>query len=373
VAGAERDVRHDGSRRSADIRSRHRIAIVLVAALAAAGALLLALADSISNGVVRGAAEALAGEIGGVEGIAVRLGDTSLGVFPLRIEARDLHIVEGGTGEGEGATSLALVERAVVAISARSLLMGNLEVLSLEIAGAKLWLRVAGKAPGSALSGDAAVAGSQGVGAAGDAFRSIRRIGFRDTVLVLELPSSVDSPGLVLPGLDGRIDLEAEPWLRATTGEGALSLAPLDEGTQGQRVDLSDWPLEVFRPLMSNLEELEGRATGHIDFVGALSSPRVVRVALRLEKAALRVAEMRLQGGVMIRAELVRDGSGLSGSFDADARDAQLDYGSSYRKAPGTPASVSGRLVPKEDGLVQVESVRYRVEQAKLRVGGDRE
>jgi hypothetical protein len=71
--------------------------------------------------------------------------------------------------------------------------------------------------------------------------------------------------------------------------------------------------------------------------------------------------EIALRGPVRVEADLTGAQAARSGGFIVDATDAELDFGGSFHKPSGAPASVTGRVVSGPGGVLAIDDVKLRV------------
>ena len=80
-------------------------------------------------------------------------------------------------------------------------------------------------------------------------------------------------------------------------------------------------------------------------------------VAIQGSLADVKGDALEVAGALSLEAELDRLGSGASGPFKIDARDASLRYGADFTKPAGTPAALRGRIAPGEGGALAIEDL----------------
>ena len=110
---------------------------------------------------------------------------------------------------------------------------------------------------------------------------------------------------------------------------------------------------------MGALRRLDARVSGRVDWRREQAADGSLSAQLRLRDAAVRLDELSLRGPLELNLALTSSTvEGPTGRFELDAGQAEVDYGGVARKAPGIPATLSGRIVDR------------RVEMARLHVEG---
>jgi AsmA protein len=208
---------------------------------------------------------------------------------------------------------------------------------------------------------------------------AVREFALRDATLVLD--DRAVSPPVVwelrnlsaqarAESLDAPIPFDFSAELASggkLRGEGTLTLA----GQLDARLELDGVALAPARSYVE-ADRLGGALSGSVKASGAAEAARV-SAQLELADGDLALDEIALRGGMSLRADLENLPASPSGSFEIDATAAELVYGEAFRKPPGTQATVSGRLVPQQEGGVGLDEVRLHVRnldaEGKVRTG----
>lgn len=106
---------------------------------------------------------------------------------------------------------------------------------------------------------------------------------------------------------------------------------------------------------------LAGRLGGTVRVSGPAATPAKIDAKLRFEDAAVELDGVGLRGVLSVSADLSSADGALGGPFEIDAIDADLSYGSVFRKPPGTPATVRGTLRARPGGGFDVDDLHVRI------------
>ena len=104
---------------------------------------------------------------------------------------------------------------------------------------------------------------------------------------------------------------------------------------------------------------LAGTLDGTLALGFAAASPRRLSARLALRDGDVRVEEIVARGALRLALELAADP--ISGGFELDAGGATLEFGRSYRKQPGIPARVRGRIIAGKRGGLAVDDVKLHI------------
>jgi hypothetical protein len=100
--------------------------------------------------------------------------------------------------------------------------------------------------------------------------------------------------------------------------------------------------------------------------VGPVGAPSRVAATLEVADARLRFQDTVVEGPLSWQLEHSGPWGEPRGSFRIDATRARASLAGVYEKAPGRPATVTGRLVSK-DGVIGFDDVKLKVENAEAR------
>jgi uncharacterized protein involved in outer membrane biogenesis len=212
---------------------------------------------------------------------------------------------------------------------------------------------------------------------------AVRRLTLRDTTLILEDEAAQPSVTWELRDLDAK--------LRAASADAPLGVDASFELASGGRaraegsvgltgeIDL-DLELEevALAPATSYLgdgSQLAGSVSGSLRLAGPARNPDRIEAKLALRDADVRLGEIALRGPLRVEIELAGVAGERSGRFDVEASEAELGYGRALRKPAGTPATMSGRIVSAEGGLLGFDDLKLRVRNLDASVemsGGER-
>ncbi len=114
-------------------------------------------------------------------------------------------------------------------------------------------------------------------------------------------------------------------------------------------------------PQLGARNRLAGAISGTLALAGPFASPDRISARLLLSNGAVQLDEIALRGALRVELELVGPLAARSGSFALDASDADLEVGRGYRKPPGIPATVRGRIVAGKHGSLGVDDVKLHI------------
>lgn len=162
-----------------------------------------------------------------------------------------------------------------------------------------------------------------------------------DDPLQLDVSAALGSGGRIRVSgnatLEGRGDLEAQ-----LDGVGLEPLAPYLEAGP-----------------------IAGRVTGTLRARGDLADPELLRWDLRVADVAFVQDELALRGALASQGELSGGFERGTGSFSADATDAELRYGEGFSKPAGRRATLSGSLVAKPQAGLAIDNLVVRLDAAE--------
>lgn len=147
------------------------------------------------------------------------------------------------------------------------------------------------------------------------------------------------------------------------SGQGTATFErTLDAAFELERVEL--------RPVGAYLgggRELAGGVSGTVRVRGAAGAPDSLEARLALRQGVVDVGPVRAEGDIDVEVEL--SGPPFTGPFRIDATAAELTSGGSgyLKKPPGTPATATGQIVPREDGGFDVDAVQVDIHNVDAR------
>jgi hypothetical protein len=208
----------------------------------------------------------------------------------------------------------------------------------------------------------------------GPAQVAIRRVELEDARLVFRDRTLSPPRGFELVDIDARLEgtglrepfsvdvsIEADGGGRVTVRGSADLDAELD-----LTVELEDFPLLPLDPYLEAADELDGRVTGTVTVQGPAAAPSRVKAALEVADARLRFQDTVVEGPLTWELEHSGPWGTPRGTFRIDATRARASLAGVYEKAPGRPATITGRLVSR-DGVLGFDDVELRIENAEAR------
>ncbi len=162
---------------------------------------------------------------------------------------------------------------------------------------------------------------------------------------------SLDAP----IGFDLSAQLASGGRLRA---EGSAAL----DGSLDAVLRLDEVALAPLLPYLPDASELGGSLSGEVSAKGPAASPTALLVGLSVRDARVALQDVALAGVLGLKAELSGALATPTGRFDVDATQADLRYGEAFRKPPGRAATLSGRLVTRQDGSLGVDGAKLRLD-----------
>jgi uncharacterized protein involved in outer membrane biogenesis len=343
-----------------------RIALILLALLVLAiGALLAILPRLLASESARARIESAAESALGRE---VRYQSLDVSLFPPSL----VLVAPVVAGEAPGAPAFVEARKLSLRVALLPLLARTLLVDRLVVEGATLRLRRGAQGlelPKSA-EPEAAAAPAEPAPASGEsgAALALRALELRDSRILFE-------DAAVSPPVSWDLTL-ARARLRGESLDRPLSVDAQGELASGGRIEvkgtaalggdldldlsLADVALASLTPYLGGAR-VAGRVSGTVEIEGPARSPRRAVAKLSLADGDVLLDEIALRGPLDVRADLAGGGADARGSFDLDATRAELVYGGSFRKPPGTAATVSGRLVGGAGGALGVDDLKLRV------------
>ncbi len=358
-----------------------RIALALGAvALLALGAAAWLLPRWLEGDAFR---ELLVGAARDATGRDVAWDDLSLALFPPRLVATQMRV-------GDTAAPLVLAERADLRIAVAPLLARIVLVDSLALEGVTwrvvrgangIELPVARRDATSAAAPSAAAPPAPAASTAprakaapsgsGSALRfAVRSVALHRSRIVWEDRVATPNLSIEIRDVEGRAegtsaDAPADVSLDGTLASGGtvrVAGTVTLGGTLDLEATLEGVDLAPFSAYFGRDFALTGRVGGALRARGPAGALEALAADLEIADASLRVGDVAAQGPVALEARLHGDVAVPEGDFEVDATRAQLSaYGGAFKKAPGAPATASGKLVRDANGKLGVESVRLSI------------
>jgi hypothetical protein len=141
------------------------------------------------------------------------------------------------------------------------------------------------------------------------------------------------------------------------TARGSATLA----GDLDLDLDLATVGLASAAPYFRDAERLAGIVSGSVEVAGPVRSPDRIAARLAVDGADLKLDQIELRGRLRIDVDLEGQREARSGRFDIDASAAELVYGGAFRKPPGTPATVRGRILRGAGGALAFDDLELKM------------
>jgi hypothetical protein len=346
-----------------------RIALAVLALLAVAGiAAVLVLPGLVESDEVRGRIERAARD---ATGRSLVYDSLEFGLLPPSLR------VLGARVSGERPSDEPLLEARSVSLRVEllPLLVGAVVIDSLVIDAATLRLErgpeglVLPRPPPreKPRAGDAAPAPEADEGTPGPAFSlAVRSVALREATLLLRDRAVRPAVDWRLEGLDASargtsleepIDLDLGGTL-ASGGE----LAARGTATTAGRLDLTlaldGVQVAPLAPYLGGEARMSGALSGEVRLLGPAGALDSLVADLAGSDVRFQRGDDSLAGDLTLRAEVATPTGAAAGSFELDATPASLGVGGGFRKPPGVPARVTGRIVPGPGGALTIDDVR---------------
>ncbi len=344
-----------------------RIAIVGVVLLTVGlGALVVALPRIAGSEAVRARLQEAARDATGQE---VSWKELSFGLLPPRLVVMAPEVKEPGpSGKALVEAEQVDLRLAVLPLLARTVVIDSLQVegVTVRLVRTQDGIRLPGQkqpAPGGAQAPSAPSAEGAGVALA------VRELDVRRSRLILEdrtvaPPVTWDLTDLEArargSSLDRPLDVNLSAGL-ASGGRVQVNGTVKLDGEIDLAAKLDGLVLAPVAPYLGKGRSVLGALTGTLKARGAAASPQALTADLTLADGDVRLEDVGLRGRVSLKAELQGGLETPTGSFEVDATQASLAYGQAFTKPSGTPATLSGRLVPQAGGGIGVDQVRLKV------------
>jgi len=166
--------------------------------------------------------------------------------------------------------------------------------------------------------------------------------------------------------LSERIDLEASASL-ASGGDFRIDGSSTQGGDLDLGMTLDALALAPLAPYLEGFDSLAGSVSGKLHVAGPARDPARASAELDFARLDLRHGDLRVAGPLGLRAELASPLGAASGEFSADAGDAEIAFGESFRKPVGTAARISGRIASAASGALAVEDLVIALRNLELR------
>ena len=210
---------------------------------------------------------------------------------------------------------------------------------------------------------------SDGGGEDGSVDLAVRELRLRDTTL--QLLDRAVSPAVRWElreidatasgdSLDGPIELEIEATL-ASGGQVALSGTVTRAGRLDLQARFDQLVIDPLAPYLGDDLEITGRLDGTGAIFGPASSPEKLELDLHGEDVRFRREDLSLRGAVDVRANVLSPAGEANGEFEVDATGAELELAGAFTKPVGTPATLTGRIGPADNGGLAIDDLRLQI------------
>jgi hypothetical protein len=274
--------------------------------------------------------------------------------------------------EVAGDPPLFTAERVALRLQLLPLLARTIVIDRLRVEGARVHLvrtqRAKPQAPPSAASASAAPS-APSASASPIASLGVRTVDVKDAEVTLEDRTVTPPLEVVLEGIsasahaasfDTSIQLEAKAHIRSG-GDVALQGTSTLAGVLDATATLRQVEAKPFAATLGQGRLLEGKLSGTVHATGPATAPTQLDAKLVFDDARVQIDAVKLSGKLGISARLSQQEGGLGGPFEIDATAAELGYGGSFRKPPGSAATTSGTLKPRAGGGFDVDELRVKI------------
>jgi len=186
----------------------------------------------------------------------------------------------------------------------------------------------------------------------------LRRIVLRDSRVVLEDQTLAAPAVLEFRELEGHAEGETMGDRLDFELAGALAAGGRFRAT-GRResknltvdVELDRVEIGAMASYLQRGQRASGAASGSMALVRNDGEPTRLSLDLVVDEGEIAAEDLDLQGRFRLKANLEEGEDRTEGTFEVDATDATIRYGSGFAKPPGQAATARGRLIPGEGGI----------------------
>jgi hypothetical protein len=205
---------------------------------------------------------------------------------------------------------------------------------------------------------------------------AVRQVALRDCRLLLEdravSPPTTWEIGDVVAAVNGKslqdpIDFEISGALASGGSFRAKGEAEI-EGPFQIALELEGVALDPAAPYLAKGQRVAGAASGTVSVNGTDREADRVTVDVFVRGGELAADDLAVRGEMKIRADLEGGFEKANGSFQLDATDAEMEYGSAFRKGRGTAATATGRIVTGADGHVGLQDTQVKIKNFEAEV-----
>lgn len=340
------------------VRVLATVALLLVAAGVALAIFLPRLAQRPE---VRARIEAAARDASGRE---LRYESLSAGILPPEIEVLKPTLAADRAGE----PPLFTADRVALRLALLPLLGRSIVIDRLRVDGARVHL-VRTSEPKHAAAAPAGAEGAAPGPAPPRMPLGVRTLDVEDARVTLEDRTLSPPVTLVLEDIrararatspDAPIALDATLHL-AGGGDVAVEGTATLAGEIDAVATLTKVEASPFAAYLGERRKLAGKIGGTLHAIGPATAPERIDAKLVFGEAAIEIDDVRLRGKLALSATLSNRAGVLGGPFEIDATEAELAYGGSFRKPPGTPATTSGTLQASPGGGFDVDELHVKI------------
>jgi len=195
------------------------------------------------------------------------------------------------------------------------------------------------------------------------------------TDLVLEFEDRTFEPPIVwaLSDVDGTFDTDGvgDPYQVGLhlemRGGGELDATGTirRDGRLEARYELSRFPIQLVGAYFKEFDRVAGEVSGTVETRGPRGNPDPIEFDLHWQQADIRIDEIELHGDLTLRGRMTGGLAAPQVVFAVDATQASLAFEQVYRKSPGEPAQIEGRVFQGDDGSLKVELDAVRIQNMK--------
>ncbi|MCH7707868.1 MAG: DUF748 domain-containing protein [Myxococcales bacterium] len=195
------------------------------------------------------------------------------------------------------------------------------------------------------------------------------------TNVVLEFEDRTFDPPIVwaLTDLDGTFDTDGlgDPY-RARLhvemqGGGEINATGSihRDGRLEARYELSRFPIQLLGAYFKEFDRVAGEVSGTVETRGPRGDPDPIEFDLHWQRADIRIDEIELHGDLTLKGRMTGGLAAPQVVFAVDATQATLAFAQVYKKPPGKPAQIEGRIFQGDDGALKVELDAVRIQNMK--------
>lgn len=137
------------------------------------------------------------------------------------------------------------------------------------------------------------------------------------------------------------------------------------DGRLKARYELSRFPIHLLGAYFKEFDRVAGEVSGTVETRGPRGDPDPIEFDLRWQQADVRIDEIVLHGDLTLKGRMTGGLKAPQVQFAVDATQATLAFAQVYKKPPGKPAQIEGRIFQGDDGVLKVELDAVRIQNMK--------